>query len=66
MGESHPSFRRDVKRQKRICLHCDSEFQSTGPGNRICSKCHTMLSKTRRENIYNINFRSSNKLPPEG
>ena len=25
--------------QPRICLRCEREFNSTGPGNRICSRC---------------------------
>lgn len=25
--------------QKRNCLRCDSPFQSSGRGNRICPKC---------------------------
>lgn len=34
----------------RICLKCDKEFQSTGPGNRICPGCsHTQSSSPRCE-----------------
>lgn len=24
----------------RVCLKCGKMFSSTGPGNRICHKCH--------------------------
>ena len=24
----------------RKCLRCNNEFESHGPGNRICNKCH--------------------------
>lgn len=25
--------------RKRTCLHCQQEFDSTGPGNRVCPTC---------------------------
>ena len=28
-----------LDKTKRICLRCGKRFPSTGPGNRICSKC---------------------------
>ena len=33
----------DAKHPKagpRICLRCSIEFESAGPGNRICGDCH--------------------------
>jgi len=34
----HPSYRLPV-RKARICLGCDKEFISEGPGNRFCARC---------------------------
>ena len=28
------------EKKKRSCLKCNKEFDSTGPGNRICFKCN--------------------------
>jgi|1186.fasta_scaffold949254_2 hypothetical protein len=33
------AHRQQLARKSRRCLSCDSSFQSTGPGNRICSRC---------------------------
>lgn len=35
--------------KKRVCLRCDREFHSTGPGNRLCPRC---LRDT--ENVRNV------------
>ena len=29
----------------RTCLKCGRPFDSTGPGNRICRKCHAINAK---------------------
>ena len=33
--------RRQARRKDRRCLSCSSSFSSTGPGNRICSRCRS-------------------------
>jgi len=33
------------KPNKRICLHCNNEFKSTGAGNRICAKCSKNINR---------------------
>lgn len=38
-----PSPMREAKKRNakmRLCLSCNSEFESAGPGNRICPGCH--------------------------
>jgi Zn finger protein HypA/HybF involved in hydrogenase expression len=39
----------------RSCLKCGDTFQSEGPGNRRCTKCHKKDPATRHRHRLNIN-----------
>jgi hypothetical protein len=38
----------------RICLLCGCEFNSTGPGNRICSNCKAKKAKVRQYDTIHV------------
>lgn len=40
----------DVK--SRMCLKCSKEFESTGPGNRLCRKCGSDNRAVRVKSSY--------------
>jgi hypothetical protein len=40
---------RTKAKQKRVCLRCGAEFDSAGPGNRICSACQVRNAAWLRE-----------------
>jgi len=40
---------RSKQRRMRTCLSCDNEFNSTGPGNRICPNCAGRGRRTRTD-----------------
>jgi hypothetical protein len=42
----------------RVCLKCQQEFFSTGPGNRICKKCN-------RENLARYGYITESMLAAE-
>lgn len=33
------AYRAQAAQKPRKCLSCSTEFKSTGPGNRICTRC---------------------------
>lgn len=36
---------------KRTCLRCQKVFVSTGPGNRICQKCHRVSNEYVKDTV---------------
>jgi hypothetical protein len=40
------AHRLEMKKKGRTCLSCSQTFQSTGPGNRICSPCKELEAWT--------------------
>jgi len=40
-------WRRRDNIAKRKCLHCGENFQSDGPGNRICKRCKEPVNNMR-------------------
>ena len=38
-------FAHNHRLKLRVCLKCDKQFNSNGPGNRICGKCQKINAK---------------------
>lgn len=34
--------RQMAAKRRRTCLHCARDFDSSGPGNRICTRCRSL------------------------